>query len=228
MIETNKPTLLPDYIIERASKLNSTLLSDAMGCTGGMDYQIKPVTSKMKVVGTAVTLTMRPTDNLFLHKAIYDGSEGYVLVADGKGDTTHAYMGELMARAAKAVGLEGIVIDGAIRDREELENLGLPIFSKGFVPNGPLKDGPGTMNTSVTCGGIIVNPGDLIVGDADGVTVVPRDQIEEVFIKAEKKFEYEKKRIEAINDFEEKRKRGEIPNSLAPDWLDEKLKKFGY
>jgi len=226
MTDMNTPILLPKHVIERALKLNSTLLSDAMGCTGGMDYSIKPVTTKMKVVGTAMTLTMRPTDNLFLHKAIYSGSEGFVLIADGKGDTSHAYMGELMARAAKAVGLEGIVIDGAVRDREELETLGLPIFSKGFVPNGPLKDGPGTMNTTVTCGGVTVSPGDLIVGDADGVTVVPREQIEEVFIKAEKKLEYEKKRIKTINDFEEKRKSGETPNSIAPDWLDEKLKKF--
>jgi 4-hydroxy-4-methyl-2-oxoglutarate aldolase len=208
------PPLLSDTIIERAMKLNTTLLSDAMGCTGGMDYRIKPVSTRMKVVGTATTLSLKPSDNISLHDAIYAAKEGYVLVIDGKGETSHAYLGELLTRAAKAVGLVGIVIDGAVRDREELEALGFPVFAKGFIPNGPLKLGGGESNVTINCGNVTVNPGDLVVGDADGVTIVPREQLEEVFAKAEKKIEYEKNRILEFTLYEEKRKRGEHQEPL--------------
>lgn len=208
------PPLLSDGIIERAEKLNTTLLSDAFGGTGGMDYRINPVAKGMKVVGTATTLSLKPCDNLSLHDAIYSAKEDYVLVIDGKGETSRAYLGELLTRAAKAVGLKGIVIDGAVRDREELETLGFPVFAKGFVPNGLLKLGGGEINVTITCGNVTVNPGDLVVGDADGVTIVPREQIEKVFSKAEKKLEYEKNRILEFTFYEEKRKRGETQEPL--------------
>lgn len=208
------PPLLRESVISRAEKLNTTLLSDAMGCTGGMDYRINPVATGMKVVGTATTLSLKPSDNVSLHDAIYSAKEGYILVIDGKGETSHAYLGELLTRAAKAVGLKGIVIDGAVRDREELEALGFPVFAKGFVPNGPLKLGGGEINVTITCGNVTVNPRDLVVGDADGVTIVPREQIEEVFSKAEKKLEYEKSRILEFTLYEEKRERGETQEQL--------------
>ncbi|MFJ5761975.1 RraA family protein [Neobacillus sp. NPDC093182] len=203
------PQLLSDHIIERAEKLNTTLLSDAMGGTGDMDYRINRVAKGMKVVGTATKLSLKPSDNVSLHDAIYAAKEDYVLVIDGKGETSRAYLGELLTRAAIAIGLKGIVIDGAVRDREELEALGFPVFVKVFVPNGPLKLGGGEINVTITCGNVTVNPGDLVVGDADGVTIVPREQIEEVFSKAEKKLEYEKNRILESTFYEEKRKRGE-------------------
>jgi 4-hydroxy-4-methyl-2-oxoglutarate aldolase len=208
------PPLLPDSVISRAEKLTTTLLSDAMDCTGGMDYRINPVANGMKVVGAATTLSLKPSDNISLHEAIYSAKEGYVLVIDGKGETSHAYLGELLTRAAKAVGLKGIVIDGAVRDKEELGALGFPVFAKGFVPNGPLKLGGGEINVHITCGNVTVNPGDLVVGDADGVTIVPRQQIEEVFSKAEKKLEYEKNRIKEFTLYEEKRLRGETQEQL--------------
>ncbi|GAA4860370.1 diguanylate cyclase [Paenibacillus vulneris] len=210
------PPLLSEDIIKRAKLLNTTLLSDVMGCAGAMDYAIKPVASGMKVFGTAMTVSLRPGDNLFLHKAISIGQKGYVLVADGKGHVANAYLGELMAEAAKTLGLEGIVIDGAVRDREALCELNLPIFCKGFVPNGPHKDGPGTLNTPVSCGGVAVQPGDLIVGDDDGVVVVPRDMIESVLGLAEKKADYEEKRKQAIRS-----------GNIEPAWLKAKMEPFG-
>ncbi|WP_079908860.1 RraA family protein [Paenibacillus sp. 32352] len=212
----NNPPLLSEDIIKRAKLLNTTLLSDVMGCAGAMDYAIKPVASGMKVFGTAMTVSLRPGDNLFLHKAISIGQKGYVLVADGKGHVANAYLGELMAEAAKTLGLEGIVIDGAVRDREALCELNLPIFCKGFVPNGPHKDGPGTLNTPVSCGGVAVQPGDLIVGDDDGVVVVPRDMIESVLGLAEKKADYEEKRKQAIRS-----------GNVEPAWLKAKMEPFG-
>ncbi|WP_413774841.1 RraA family protein [Cytobacillus firmus] len=221
--------LLSQEIIERAKKLNTTLISDALGCTGSMDYKVKPVSSGMKVVGTALTIEMRAGDNLFLHQGIYCGGEGYVLVADGKGHTGNAYLGELMAGAAKALGLEGIVIDGLVRDKEMLSNIGLPIFAKGFIPNGPFKDGPGAINIPISCAGVTVHPGDLIVGDEDGVVVIPKEKIENVLVKAEAKLKYEEKRLQTIASYEERRKQGDTDRiSIAPEWLAEKIKEFGF
>ncbi|AXF55291.1 RraA family protein [Salicibibacter kimchii] len=222
---THPPKLSPS-IIERAKRLSSTLLSDAVAENISMSASIKPVSKTMKVVGTATTVSLRPTDNLFLHQAIYSGEEGYVLIADGKGELSNAYLGELMIRAAKAIGLEGIVIDGAIRDREALEDINFPIFSAGFVPNGPLKDGPGTQQSVITCGGVVITPGDLVVGDADGVTVVPQHLVEDALTKAERKLDYEKERIAAIEEYELKRKEGQTPPPIEPKWLAEKIKPY--
>lgn len=226
---SNTAKLLSLEVIERAKRLNTTLISDAMGCTGSMHHTVKPVAPGMKVVGTTLTVDLRAGDNLFLHQGIYCGGEGYVLVADGKGHTENAYLGELMARAAKAIGLEGIIIDGFVRDKEMLGEVGLPIFAKGFIPNGPFKDGPGAINTPISCAGAVVHPGDLIIGDEDGVVVVPKDKIEEVLHKAENKLEYEEKRLQTIANYEEKRKQGMTDGiSIAPSWLEEKIKVFGY
>jgi 4-hydroxy-4-methyl-2-oxoglutarate aldolase len=226
MVMYDKEILLPVDWVNRVKKLNTTLLSDAMGCIGSMDYRIKPVASGMKIIGTAATLSLRPGDNLFLHQAIYTGKDGFVLVVDGKGHTENAYLGELMAAAAKAVGLNGIIIDGLVRDKQALTELGFPVFAKGFIPNGPFKDGPGEMNVPISCGGVSVHPGDLIVGDDDGVIVVPRHKIEDAIVKAEEKQGYEKKRIETIEAYKESRKQGRHDVTLEPSWLKGKMSIF--
>ena len=207
--------LLSEKVIERVKRLNTSLLGDAMGRSGAMDYTIKPVSPDMKIIGTAMTVMMRAGDNLFLHKAISIAGQGYVLVADGKGHIENAYLGELMAETAKLQGLEGIVIDGLVRDKEELIELDFPIYTKGFTPNGPHKDGPGEINTPISCGGVTVHPGDLVVGDSDGVVIVPRNKIEEVITNAEKKLEYENRRKLEI-------RKGE----LEPSWLKSTMETF--
>lgn len=217
-------SLLPNELIERARKLNSTLLADVMGCTGSMDYRIKPVSSGMEFVGTAMTVSLRPGDNLFLHEAIYSARKGLVLVVDGKGHTSNAYLGELMASSAQAIGVEGIVIDGLVRDKKALEELKFPIYSKGFNPNGPFKDGPGEINEVISCGGVRVAPGDLVVADDDGVVIVPVDKIDEVLMKASEKLSYEKKRLEAIAQYSHQEYPD--PKSLAPNWLESKMKQY--
>ncbi|PAD39192.1 RraA family protein [Terribacillus sp. 7520-G] len=217
-------SLLPDEVIELAKNLNTTLLADVMGCTGAMDYRIKPVSSGMGIVGTAMTVSLRPGDNLFLHQAIYSAKKGYVLVVDGKGHTNNAYLGELMAGSAKAIGVEGIVIDGLVRDKKALEELDFPIYSKGFHPNGPFKDGPGEVNEVISCGGIRVAPGDLVVADDDGVVVVPVDRIDEVLHKASEKLKYEEKRLETIAQYGSQE--DPDPISLVPKWLESKIKQY--
>jgi regulator of RNase E activity RraA len=225
---TPKPPLLPKSIIDRAKKLNTTLIADALydSNAGVMDYKIKPVSSGMKVIATAMTVDMIAGDNLLLHQAIYAGSEGYVLIADGKGHKGNAYLGELMAGAAHAVGLEGIIIDGFVRDKEALCELGFPIFAKGITPKGPCKDRPGDLNTPITCGGVSVHPGDLVIGDEDGVVVVSQVKIEEVFSRAEKKLTYEQKRLEEIAEYGSKRKQGVIEGNIEPSWLKSEIGNF--
>ncbi|MCM3224320.1 RraA family protein [Terribacillus saccharophilus] len=217
-------SLLANELIERAKKLNTTLLADVMGCTGSLDYRIKPVSTGMEFVGTALTVSLRPGDNLFLHQAIYSAKKGHVLMVDGKGHTNNAYLGELMASSAQAIGIEGIVIDGLVRDKKALEELKFPIYSKGFNPNGPFKDGPGEINEVISCGGIRVAPGDLVVGDDDGVVVVPANLIDEVLRKATEKLSYEDKRLETIAQYAHQERPD--PMSLAPKWLENKIKQY--
>jgi regulator of RNase E activity RraA len=211
-----EPKPLPPEILERAMKLSTPLLSDAMNGGGAMDAAIKPAGPGMKAAGAAMTVDLRPGDNLFLHKAISMGKEGFILVGDGKGYLTQAYMGELMAEAAQKSGLAAVVIDGAVRDREAIVELKMPVYARGYVPSGPHKDGPGRINVPISCAGVAVHPGDLVMGDDDGVVVVPRDRILEVLEQAEKKAAYEEKRKLEIRS-----------GQIAPSWLESKMKAFG-
>lgn len=123
--------------------------------------------------GPAVTVRVRPGDNLMIHKALMMVEPGDVLVIDGGGDVSQALVGGLMRTTCVAKQLGGLVIDGAVRDLCEWAEDGMPIFAKGHTHRGPSKDGPGEVNVPVSCAGLVVMPGDLIIGDADGVIAVP-------------------------------------------------------
>ena len=174
------PELISEDLIERASKLSSANICDGLsklGLLAGrcMSGQIKPVSDKMSVVGTACTVETKDGDNLPLHVAIYNCRPGYVIVVSGKAFEERAYMGDLMGGAAEAIGVSGIIVDGYIRDKTGLDEIGMPMFSRGYKPASPAKKGPGGLNIPVECGSVLVKPGDLIVGDYDGVVVVPRE-----------------------------------------------------
>ncbi|KOC20702.1 dimethylmenaquinone methyltransferase [Comamonas testosteroni] len=130
--------------------------------------------------GPAVTVRVRPGDNLMIHKALMMVQPGDVLVIDGGGDVSQALVGGLMRTTCVARKLAGLVIDGAIRDLCEWAEEGMPIFARGHTHRGPSKDGPGEINVPVSCAGMAVLPGDLIVGDADGVIAVPAADAAEV------------------------------------------------
>lgn len=223
------PELLSQEIIVRASKLNAAQLADGMkglgipndGC---MDAGIMPVDIDMRVVGTAMTVDTKDGDNFPIHVATYSGKPGYVMVIDGKGYAGKAYFGDLIMGAASAVGYAGMICDGYVRDRKGCIALGMPVYARGFMQRGPGKKDPGEINLPVTCGGITVHPGDLIVGDYDGVTVVPRDRILEVLLKAEEKADYEKKRDSAIEAYKAALVAGKEPPQLAPQWVLDMLK----
>ncbi len=218
------PPLLPESIIRRAKKLSSANISDGMNALdlpggGCMEASIMPACISMKVVGTACTVETSDGDNLPVHVALYMAKPGYVMVIDGKGYESRPYFGDLMSSTGRAVGLKGMIVDGMVRDRKEIVENGFPVFCKGYIQRSPMKSKPGKINYPITCGTIPVSPGDLIVADGDGVSVVPRDLIETVLEQAEKKVEYERRRQETIAEYERLRQNQEPLIQLAPQWV---------
>jgi 4-hydroxy-4-methyl-2-oxoglutarate aldolase len=148
--------------------------------------------------GLAVTVNARPADNLMIHKALQVADAGDIVVVNTCGNMTSAVFGELMCNTAVAKKLGGIVVDGAIRDIDGLTALGFPAFSRTVCAGGCDKDGPGEINVPISCGGTVVSPGDIIVGDRDGVVVVPRADAEEILALVKDLMERETKRIAEI------------------------------
>lgn len=232
-VKYNKlPELISQEIINRVSKLSPAQLCDGMkglgiARDGCMDAKLMPIDENKIMIGTAYTVDTEDGDNFPIHVAIYQGKPGYVLVVAGKGYTEKAYMGDLMGEAADAIGLNGIVVDGYVRDKLGLKELNIPIYSKGFMQRGPGKKGPGEINTIVTCGGVKVEPGDLVVGDYDGITVVPRNMIEIIIEKAEKKNAYEVERRKTIAEYSSCRAAGKELPEISPGWVNEMKEKLG-
>jgi len=204
-------------IVRKASAYQAAILADVAGRRGTLHGRIAALSPEMKLAGPAFTIEVRPGDNLMIHAAMAMAKPGDVLVIDGRGDRTCALMGAIMMNACKQLKLGGVVIDAAVRDVLELRELGFPVFAVGSNPNGPTKFVPGRINWPVSVGGIAVNPGDLIVGDADGVVVVEREKAESLLPLAQKKVDDETQRIAAIRRNE----------ALRPAWLDGSLRAAG-
>lgn len=166
---------------------------------GVMDTAIKPVDPKMKMIGRAFTAQCFPGDNLALHQAIYEAKPGDVLILDVHGYSNAGHFGDIMATACKQYGLAGVVIDGSCRDAEDIRELGFPVFVRAFNPSGTVKESLAKTNIPVHCGGIQVNPGDIVFGDCDGVVVIPQDQEDIVFERAMDKFHHEQEIVEQLN-----------------------------
>jgi 4-hydroxy-4-methyl-2-oxoglutarate aldolase len=204
-------------VIERCRAIPTAVLTDVAGGGKALHGRIAPLVPSMRVVGPAFTVEVVPGDNLMLHAAIALAQPGDVVIADGKADLGCALIGSIMGNTAVARGIAGIVVDGALRDADELRELGLPVFAIGACPNGPTKRLPGRINVQVTVGDKVVNPGDLVIGDADGVVVLALDGIERVLELAEQKVAAENVRIAEL-------RRGE---KLLPDWLEASLRGAG-
>jgi regulator of RNase E activity RraA len=185
-------------VVQQAAGFQAAILADVAGRRGTMHARVAPVHERMQLAGPAFTVEVRPGDNLMIHAAIALAQPGDILVIDGKGDQTAALMGTLMMSACKKLRLGGVIVDGAIRDKLELLELDYPVFSAGFNPAGPTKFVPGRINHPISCGGTVVNPGDLVVGDADGVVVIERAKAPAMMALAVKKVADEAARIEAI------------------------------
>jgi 4-hydroxy-4-methyl-2-oxoglutarate aldolase len=204
-------------IVQRASAFASSILADVAGRRGTLDGRIKPLSNSTRIAGPAFTIEVRPGDNLMIHAAMAMAKPGDILVIDGKADRTCALMGAIMLNACKKLGIGGVILDASHRDTEELLELGFPVYSVGANPNGPTKYVPGRINWPISCGGVAINPGDLIVGDADGVVVVEREKAESLLDMATKKVADERERINDIL----------TGKSLRPKWLEGSLRAAG-
>lgn len=174
----------PADIVAAFAGMPVAAIGDAMsrnvGTVGLRQYHARLDTV---MCGTAVTVRVRPGDNLMIHKALMMVAPGDVLVIDGGGDVSQALVGGLIRTTCVTKKLAGLVIDGAIRDRVEWAEDGMPIFARGHTHRGPGKDGPGEVNVPVSCAGLVVMPGDLIVGDADGVIAVPAAEAADILVR---------------------------------------------
>ena len=191
------PPRISADILERYRGLASSNVADAMGRFGFMDAGMRS-RSGFPLCGLAVTVQCRPADNLMVHKALQLAAPGEVVVVSTCGNTTSAVFGELMCHTAAAAKLGGIVVDGAIRDVDGITRLGMPAFSRTVCPGSCDKDGPGEINVPISCGATVVAPGDIVVGDADGVAVVPRASAAEVLELVAQLMDRERKRIAEI------------------------------
>jgi 4-hydroxy-4-methyl-2-oxoglutarate aldolase len=191
------PSRLDAALVDRFRGLASPNLADAMGRFNFMDAGMQSRTG-LTLCGLAVTVNARPADNLMIHKALQVAAPGEIVVVNTCGNTTSAVFGELMCNTAVAAKLGGIIVDGAIRDVEGLTVLGFPAFSRTVCPGGCDKDGPGEINVPISCGGVVVSPGDIVVGDSDGIAVVPRAEAVEVLRLVHELMSREKKRIDEI------------------------------
>jgi regulator of RNase E activity RraA len=190
-------------LLARYSQVQTSAVSDSQERVSGA-VGIAPVGNCLAplggsaMAGTALTVRTRGGDNLAVHQALDLARPGDVLVIDAHGEVTNAILGELMTYYAASRGVVGIVVDGAIRDREDISSGPIPVFARGVSHLGPYKSGPGAIHCDVTVGGSVVHDGDLVVGDGDGVVFVSPDRIETVLASAEAIMASEIRQREAI------------------------------
>ena len=191
-------------------------VSDSMWRLTAGGSRLRPMHKSGQMAGPALTVKSRPGDNLMLHKAIDMAEPGDIIVCDAGGDLTNSLMGELMLAHAIKRGVGGFVLDGAVRDVEAFLEVNLPVFAAGVSHRGPYKDGPGEINVSVAIDGMVIEPGDLVIGDWDGVLSIPLDDVESILRKTN-----EKQAAEAVDMA--KIEAGEWDRS----WVDKTLKDRG-
>jgi regulator of RNase E activity RraA len=202
--------------ISRYREVPVANVSDSMNRMTAGGARLRPMHRGGVLAGTALTVKVRPGDNLMLHHAIDIAQRGDVIVVDAGGDLTNALIGEMMVAYAVKRGVAGIVINGAIRDAGSIGAGDFPMFAAGISHRGPYKDGPGEINVPIAIDGMVIEPGDLIIGDDDGLLCVPYDHVAEVYERATAKHHAELKQLEEIA-------KGENDRS----WVIEALKKKG-
>lgn len=163
--------------------LETTIIGDSQERLYCVDAAIAPVGASTRLVGPAFTVYTPAGDNLAIHRALELVEPGDVLVVNGGGYQDRALIGGIIVEKALKMGLAGIVIDGTVRDLGDLRQSSLPVFARGASPAGPYKNGPGEINHPIACGGVACLPGDVVVGDEDGVVVVPQDRVPDVAAK---------------------------------------------
>ena len=191
-------------------------VSDCMARMTAGGARLRPMHAGGRMAGPALTVKTRPGDNLMIHKALMLAQPGDVIVVDAGGDLTNALIGEIMVGDAVLKQLGGIVINGAIRDADELRRSDFPVFAAGITHRGPYKDGPGEINVPIAIDGMVIAPGDLVIGDADGLLCVPFDDAEALLHAARQKQQVEARMVAGIAD-----------GSYDRRWVDATLDRLG-
>ena len=202
-------------LVHRFGAFGAADVSDMMNRLYTMNPAIKPVTPReLRLLGPACTVKVFPGDNLMVHKSLDLANPGDVLVIDASSSMMTAVIGDLVSTKARHRGIAGVVVDGLVRDLDGILALGdFPVFARGTTPLGPLHRGPGEVNYPVSVGGIVVNPGDVIVGDADGVVVVPQESAESMLRRLDT-------RAAAAAEYQSAVARGEFSNAWVDTMLD--------
>lgn len=199
-------------LVEEFRELPVANIDDCMNRTAAVNENIRPM-NKAKLLGPAFTVKVAQGDNLMFHKAMDMAKEGDVIVIDAGGFTGRAIFGELMINYCKVRGVAGVIVDGSIRDYDTLSKMDFPVYARGITPNGPYKNGPGEINTVISFGGQVVRPGDIIVGDEDGIVVIKPEEAKDL--------------VEKVKNVSLKEK--EIMDTMLTDgtyirpWVNEKL-----
>jgi len=186
MKEPKLPTINRDFPrptaaqLDRWKTLTAATAHEAMGRRGAVHSAIKPVGAGMRAVGPALTCVCEPSDNLTLHAAMKLARPGDVIICDAGGYTEQGLFGDVMATCAKVKGIGGLVVDGGVRDVKTLREIGFPIFSRSVCMRGTVKETMGPINVPIVFGGILVNPGDLVIADDDGICIVPQAEMDEI------------------------------------------------
>ena len=204
-------------LIAELGKMVTPHLSDSMERLYAGGHPLRPMHKEGKLAGPAFTVKTAAGDNLLVHRALDTARPGDVIVVDAGGWLDNAIIGELMMSRAKQRGVAGIVIWGAIRDSAEIGAGTYPVFAAGVTHRGPYKNGPGEINVPVVVGGMPVNPGDIIVGDADGLVAVPQESAERILASAKSILEKETASMKQI-----------LAGTVDRSWVDKALKEKGY
>jgi RraA family protein len=191
-------------------------VSDCMSRMTAGGARLRPMHAGGRMAGPAFTIKTRPGDNLMIHKALELAKPGDVIVVDGGGDLTNALIGEIMIGLAVKRGFAGVVIDGSIRDAAWVRAQNFPVFAAGVTHRGPYKDGPGEINVNIAIDGMVIEPGDLIIGDDDGLLCVPYAEAQNLYQAANKKQEIEAVMMAQIQD-----------GTYQTPWADATLERIG-
>src|ERR687888_462289 len=204
-------------LVAELAKMVTPHLSDSMERLYAGGHQLRPMHKEGKLAGPAFTVRTAAGDNLLVHKALDTAQRGDVIVVDAGGWLENAIIGEMMMSRARQRGVAGLVIWGAIRDSAEIGAGTYPVYASGVTHRGPYKNGPGEINVPINMGGMAVNPGDIIIGDADGLVAIPQDQAERVLKSAQAILAKESANIKQIE-----------AGTVDRSWVDKALKEKGY
>ena len=207
---------VPSSLVQAFKGLPVANISDCMSRMTSAGPRLRPMHKGGPLAGVALTVKCRPGDNLMIHKALTLSQPGDVIVVDAGGDLTNALFGEIMVATAVARGVAGVVLNGAVRDAEEIGRGDFPLYAAGVTHRGPYKDGPGEINVPIAIDGMVIQPGDLILGDGDGLLCVPFDSAEEILAATRKKMDIEKQMLADI-----------AAGELDTSWIDVTLRRIG-